>query len=98
MNELPAGDAVSIGSICRVSGCSISTLERAFREHAGIGPKAYLLRLRLNRVRTQLRRTSALSITDIANQNGFWHMGKLAADYRRLFGELPSQTRSGSHR
>jgi len=23
---------------------------------------------------------------------GFWHLSELAADYRRQFGELPSQT------
>jgi AraC family ethanolamine operon transcriptional activator len=32
-------------------------------------------------------------IADIANRWGFWHIGKLAADYRTQFGELPSATR-----
>jgi len=31
-------------------------------------------------------------IGTIANRCGFWHMGRFAADYRRLFGELPSET------
>jgi len=28
----------------------------------------------------------------VANAWGFWHMGQFARDYRRLFGELPSDT------
>ncbi|MCK5375915.1 MAG: helix-turn-helix domain-containing protein, partial [Acidobacteria bacterium] len=31
-------------------------------------------------------------VTDVANNWGFWHMGQFAADYRKMFGELPSQT------
>jgi AraC family ethanolamine operon transcriptional activator len=31
-------------------------------------------------------------IADVANRWGFWHMGQFAADYRRQFGELPSET------
>ena len=31
-------------------------------------------------------------VADIANGWGFWHMGQFAADYRRQFGELPSET------
>ena len=31
-------------------------------------------------------------IRDIANRYGFWHMGQFAADYKKLFGELPSKT------
>ncbi len=33
-------------------------------------------------------------IADIANKWGFWRMGQIAADYRNLFNELPSQTMS----
>lgn len=29
---------------------------------------------------------------DVANNWGFWHMGRFAADYRKFFGELPSET------
>jgi AraC family ethanolamine operon transcriptional activator len=31
-------------------------------------------------------------INEIANRWGFWHMSQFAADYRRFFGELPSET------
>jgi AraC family ethanolamine operon transcriptional activator len=36
--------------------------------------------------------TPPVKVVDVANRWGFWHMGQLAADYRRQFGELPSET------
>jgi AraC family ethanolamine operon transcriptional activator len=35
------------------------------------------------------------SVREIARRWGFWHTGEFAADYRRLFGELPSETLHG---
>jgi AraC family ethanolamine operon transcriptional activator len=48
----------------------------------------------LNQVRRQLqmRRSDKIKIADVANDWGFWHMGQFAKDYRRMFGELPSDT------
>jgi AraC family ethanolamine operon transcriptional activator len=59
-----------------------------------VTPKAYLQAERLKRVRRGLREADARTaqVTDVANAWGFWHMGQFAADYRKLFGELPSQT------
>ncbi|NOR23809.1 MAG: helix-turn-helix domain-containing protein [Desulforhopalus sp.] len=33
-----------------------------------------------------------MKVIDVSNVWGFWHMGQFAADYRNLFGELPSET------
>lgn len=89
-------DPISIEEICRESGASWRTLNRAFKEQFGQGPKSYYIRLRLNRVREDLLSGSFNgTITDAANRQGFWHMGQFARDYRQFFGELPSQTRCG---
>lgn len=86
-------ESLTIEQLCHYSAASISTLERAFKDRFDISPKRYLLLSRLSGVRrTLLDPHSNLSITDTANAWDFWHMGKFAADYRRVYGELPSQT------
>jgi len=86
-------EAVSVGQVCAAARVSWRTLNRAFLERFGIGPKAYLQRCRLAGVRADLLTSSSdLVIANVANDWGFWHMGQFARDYRLLFGELPSTT------
>ena len=86
------GDLLSIADLCAEIGTSWRTLDRAFREKFGIGPKAYYTRIRLNRVRNELTRNADVTnVAEAANQFDFWHMGQFAKDYRTLFGELPSR-------
>ena len=88
VNEPP-----TIQDVCRVAGVSWRTLDYAFRELFGVTPKQYLQATRLDGVRKELyRREPTAKISDIANHWGFWHMGQFAADYRRQFAELPSET------
>ena len=83
----------SVKDLCGESGASERTLRRGFNERFGISPKSYLQAQRLIGARRDLRACSqGETITDIANRWGFWHMGQFAADYRRQFGELPSET------
>jgi AraC family ethanolamine operon transcriptional activator len=35
---------------------------------------------------------TTVSVSDIATRFGFWHFGRFASDYRRLFGERPLDT------
>ena len=40
-----------------------------------------------------------VSVADVAASWGFWHLSHFAADYKAMFGELPSETlRAGSVR
>ena len=89
-----ADEPISISRICAETGVSWRTLDRAFLERFGIGPKAYQTRLRLSRARADIvdQGPDGL-VSDVANKWGFWHMGKFAQDYKALFGELPSETR-----
>jgi len=73
------------------------TLHYAFREVRGLTPMAYFKAVRLNAVRQELKTAAAdwATVREIAQRWGFWHPGEFAAAYRRLFGELPSQTLNG---
>jgi len=86
-----AHEELSIRDITRNTVMSARTLAYAFNEHAGLSPMRYLKVYRLNNLRDDLRRSPRdARVSSIANVWGFWHMGKLAVDYRALFGVTPS--------
>ncbi len=84
----------TISQLCRYSGISERTLEYAFLEKFQVTPKDYIKATRLNKIRVELLRNNSkdCKISNIALFNGFWHMGQFAADYKKWFGELPSET------
>lgn len=86
--------AVSVAELCRHVGASRRQLQYAFEGVVGLSPNRYLRAVRLCRVRRALKARPAAddSIQDIAARWGFWHVGHFAQDYRRLFGERPSDT------
>jgi AraC-like DNA-binding protein len=89
--------AISKDDLCRELGVPSRTLRLAFRKLRGCGPLAFHQWLRLNAVRTRLKQLPAdRSVAAIARQWGFHHLGKFAGYYRRLFGELPSETVAGN--
>lgn len=88
-----AGEPITAASIAEAAGCSIRTLQAIFRKHRDTTPLGALKRYRLERVRAELTGlTRRSSITAIIRK---WHLGnpgRFAADYRKAFGENPSQT------
>lgn len=84
----------SVGDLCDLVGVTERSLQRGFREVAGVAPKQYMLAHRLSGVHRRLRLSdpARTRVADVANEWGFWHLGQLAADYRRHFGERPSET------
>jgi AraC-like DNA-binding protein len=81
---------------CRVVGTSLRTLQACCQEQLGMSPKRYLLLRRMNLFRGTLRKSSAINatVTQIATRYGFWQFGRLAVEYKALFGESPSTTLS----
>ena len=90
------GDPLSVLDLCRELAVSERTLHYAFQEVRGLSPMAYFRAFRLNAVRQELKTApDTATVQEIAQRWGFWHTGEFAAAYRRLFGELPSQTLNG---
>lgn len=84
---------ITIADITAVAGIPGRTLFKHFRDFKGISPMQYLRNARFDRARRALLPADpAESITDIAMEAGFLHMGRFAVDYRRRFGESPSAT------
>jgi AraC family transcriptional regulator, ethanolamine operon transcriptional activator len=84
----------SIIDICKDLHISQRNLQYNFKKIMGITPNAYLYRLRLNRVRAQLLKPAdiGVTVTQLASDWHFWHLGRFSKDYLQLFGELPSTT------
>jgi AraC-like DNA-binding protein len=89
-----AGEPLYVSDLCSAAAVSERTLEYAFKEAIGLGPMAYLIRLRLHRVRQALLAGSPGSTTVSAEALnwGFWHFGEFSRAYKECFGELPSDT------
>jgi AraC-like DNA-binding protein len=83
-----------MAELCAIAQVSERTLQNHFKRELDMTPKAFLTGRRLHGVHRELWRAEpcTTAITDVANHWGFWHMGQFAADYRRLFGLLPSAT------
>jgi len=69
------------------------TLFKQFESFRGISPMEYLRAARLERVREVLQSGQVTgNITDLATTWGFSHMGRFSTEYRKRFGERPSET------
>jgi len=92
--EQSATRLIGVQELCEISGASWRTLDYAFKERFGVTPKAFLSARRLNAVQQELRDAKPVrgAVGRAAGALEFWHMGDFARDYRRLFGELPSET------
>ena len=89
-------EPLRLSELCRHADLKIRSLEYGFREVTGLTPVAYIRSLRLNMVRRLLLHDATFqnrSISEIAMDSGFWHLSQFAMDYRRFFGETPTQTR-----
>lgn len=91
--QFEAGENPTVVDVCGHLQISQGTLQNCFYRHLQMSPVKYLRILRLNRVRAELQRAHGeRTVTDIAMQWGFLHLGKFAQDYRQMFCERPSDT------
>lgn len=83
---------VRLSDLAKAAAASERTLQYAFKDQLGIAPKVFLKHYRLQRLHRELRARTNGTVVNAARKWGFWHMGQLGVDYKRLFGEPPSRT------
>ena len=88
--------AVTVPELCERLFVSRRTLQYCFEDVLNISPMQYLRLIRLNGARRSLRASSGAPVTvrDVAANWGFWHFSQFSSDYRKLFGQCPSESRS----
>jgi AraC-like DNA-binding protein len=91
--EAHLDEPIGLDEIVAAAGIPGRTLLKHFRDFRGTSPMRYLRQARFQRVHQALRRASCEEgVIDIASAHGFTHMGRFSVEYRKLFGESPSDT------
>ena len=92
--RMDADTLPTVVDICTELGVSERTLQYACHDYIGLSPTVYLRTHRLNNVRAVLAASDpqTTTITEVAMRFGFWHLGRFAGDYRKMFGVTPSET------
>jgi AraC-like DNA-binding protein/tetratricopeptide (TPR) repeat protein len=83
----------SVTDLASAAAVSVRTLQRQFQVFLGRTPGLALREIRLERARRELLQgLPGSKVTDIALRCGFPHGGRFSVEYRRRYGETPSQT------
>jgi AraC-like DNA-binding protein len=91
--EANAIEPLDLDQLACASGIGIRALQLGFRRHFGLSISEMLLDIRLAHLHARLLHAApGASITDIAFDLGFTHLGRMAGAYREKFGETPSAT------
>jgi AraC-like DNA-binding protein len=84
---------IGLPDITAAAGVPGRTLLDHFKRYKGVSPVGYLRRARFVKVREALRSAEPEdNVTSIAMSLGFGHMGRFSVEYRKRFGESPSET------
>jgi len=89
-----AGRMPSISEMCLVAHVSERRLRRAFNEEYETSPASFFRTWGLDRARRVLRSCAPIqgTVTRVALDLGFAHLGRFSVRYKALYGESPSTT------
>lgn len=86
-------DIETIADVAEACAIGTRTLEASFRQVWSQSPHAALTEIRLEAARRLLTgERAAATVTEVAFDSGFNHLGRFAGAYRTRFDESPSQT------
>jgi AraC-like DNA-binding protein/tetratricopeptide (TPR) repeat protein len=87
------GHRWTLKELAGIAGTSGRTLQRQFLAFLGKTPREALRDIGFERARRELLQgASGEKIMDVAARCGFPHFGRFSVEYRRRYGETPSQT------
>ncbi|WP_206668892.1 helix-turn-helix domain-containing protein [Bremerella volcania] len=91
-------ECLTIDDFTQALDISERSLRNVFLEYYGMPPRKFLMIQRLNHVRNVLRVADPeeTTVTAVAAHFGFWHFGRFAGAYHKIFQESPSTTLYGS--
>lgn len=80
--------------LAQAAGVTIRQLQQSFTQYTGLAPSAWLRMRRLNAAHRDLQQASPAqrTVSEIAMDRSFWHLGRFAEAYRELFNEHPKCT------
>jgi AraC-like DNA-binding protein len=87
---------VTLSDLATLTGMSVRSIQAGFRRWHGCTPMEFLRARRFERARDRLIGRvghPASSVTTVALECGFGHLGRFSVDYRARFGESPADTR-----
>jgi len=86
-------DEISVDDLASLCNVSNRTLYNLFSKYMDSTPKQYIKNARLKELQNEIMNNHKIrNVTEVALEYGFTHLGRFSSDYKRLFGELPSET------
>ncbi len=86
---------ITMNSVADAVHMSVRAVQQGFHEQLGMTPMTYLRERRLERVHEELMDATpadGVTVTGVAERWGFHHLGSFGGEYRKRWGESPSQT------
>lgn len=87
-----AHEPLTIAQIAHEAGVSERSLYAGFKEFLGTSPMHYLRDVRMDNVRNELASGLADTVSSVALRWGFAHMGRFSREYKKRYGQTPSET------
>ena len=89
--EVHYNDAICMEDLCRVTGVGLRTLQRYFKEYFDFSIAEHIKTTRLKNAHRELTKahSSERTVTHIALQNGFNHLGRFSVEFYKRFGQSP---------
>lgn len=83
----------SVAELAQILNLTPRYLQQLFKTHLNLTPKQFISYCRLNAARRMMKASNYQwgDIADIANNLGYWHMSNFSLEFKKFFGQTPSE-------